>query len=126
MLAMTCDALDAAKYNRFAARARMDDDWKLAIAFEDAADSDRTEHFAKEAEVKGLIASSPTNLRNVLTSEKKEIEMFARFAREASDDGDAEIAAVFENIRDDKTKQYARFEAVLADMGVHSNVEIVR
>jgi rubrerythrin len=104
----------------------MDDDWELAKAFEDAADSDRMEHFAKEAEAKGLIASSPDNLRNVLTSEKKEIEMFARFAREATEDGDADIAAAFEKIRSDKAKQCVRFEAVLADMGVHSNVEIVR
>jgi rubrerythrin len=123
--AMQCDALDAAKYGRFAARARMDDDWELAKAFQEAADSDRTEHFSKEAELEGLIARSPDNLRNAIDEKAKEIERFAEFARQATEDGDLGIASVFEQISRDKAERRARFEAVLADMGLHSNPQTV-
>jgi rubrerythrin len=123
--AMECDALDAAKYARFAARARMDDDWELARAFQETADSDRTEHFAKEAEMEGLIVSSPENLRNAIDAETREVEMFTGFARQATEDDDLGTASVFEQISRDKAERRARFEAVLADMGLHSNPQTV-
>ncbi len=123
--ATECDALDAAKYGRFAARARMDDDWELAKAFQATADSDRTEHFAKEAEMEGLVVSSPENLRNAIDAETREVEMFTQFARQATEDGDLGVASVFEQISRDKAKRRARFEAVLADMGLHSNPQTV-
>lgn len=125
MAAMQCDALDAAKYARFAARARMDDDWELAKAFQETADTDRTEHFSKEAQLEGLIAGSPQNLRNAIDAEANEIEKFVKFARQATEDGDLGIASVFEQISRDKTERRARFEAVLADMGLHSNRQTV-
>ena len=124
--AMQCDALDAAKYARFAARARMDDDWELAKAFQETADTERTEHFSKEAELEGLIAKSPDNLRNTIDEETKEIERFTEFARQATEDGDLGIASVFEQISHDKAERRVRFEAVLADMGLHSNPQTVK
>jgi rubrerythrin len=63
--AMKCDALDAAKYRRFAARARMEADWELADAFQDTAERDRTEHFCKEAELAGVISNSARSAREV-------------------------------------------------------------
>ncbi len=119
---MECTAVDATKYNRFAARARMEDEWNLAILFEEMADNDRTEHFPKEAELAGLIASSPDNLRNAMESDRKEIKMFMRFAREAKEDGDIDISSMFEKLGCDRAKRYAQFEAVLRTMGIHSNV----
>ena len=121
MAAMQCDALDAVKFARFAARARMDDDWELAKAFQETADSDRTVHFSKEAELEGLIANSPDNLRNSIDEETKEIERFTEFARQATEDGDLGVASAFEQISLDKGERCARFEALLAEMGVHSN-----
>ena len=121
MAAIECDAIDAAKYARCAALARKDDDWELAQAFQETADNDRTKHFPKEAELEGLIASSPDNLRNAIDSETKELKMFREFAHQANEDGDLRIASLFEEISRDKAERCARFEAVLADMGLHSN-----
>ncbi len=121
--AMECDALDAAKYSRFAARARMDDDWELAEVFQEAADDDRTEQFGKEAELDGLISSSPDNLRNAIDAQRQEVGRFVQFAREAKQDGDLAAAALFEKISHDKAGRLARFEAVLAELGVHSNTQ---
>ena len=123
--AMECDALDAAMYGRFAARARMDDDWELARVFQETADKDRTEYFCKEAELEGLVATNAQNLRNAIDAEMQEVKTFAQFAREATEDGDLGIASVFERISHDKAEQCARFEAVLAEMGIHSNFETV-
>lgn len=123
--AMQCDALNAAKFGRFAARARVDDDWELAKAFQETADSERTEHFSKEADVEGLVASSADNLRNTIDAETKEIQMVTDFARQATEDGDLAIALVFDQISRDKAERRARFEAVLADMGLHGNPQTV-
>lgn len=123
--ALQCDAVDSAKYQRFAARARMDDDWELAKAFQDAADADRSEHFCKEAQLQGLIADSPENLRRAIDAEAQEAETFAQFAREAAEDGDRAAANIFEQIGKDKAEICARFEDVLAQMGVHSDVRAV-
>ena len=125
MSAMQCDAFDAAKYGRLAARARMDSDWDLAEAFQESADDDRTEHFGKEAELGGIVASSPDNLRNAIDAETRELAMFTNFASEAKEDGDLGVAAVFERICSDKVERRARFEAVLADMGLHSDPQTV-
>jgi rubrerythrin len=119
--AMQCGSLDAAKYQGFAACARMDGDWELAKAFQDATDIDRTQHFSREAELEGLIADSPDNLRNTIDSEAKEAHMFAEFAREAMEDGDLNAAALFNRISRDKTESCSRFQAILAEMGLHSD-----
>lgn len=123
--AMECDAVDAAKYSRFAARARMDDEWELANALQETADCDRTEHFAKEAELEGLVVTSPDNLRNAIEAEMKEVNMYAQFAREAAEDGDLGVAAAFEKISRDKAERCTRFNAVLENMGVHRNFQTV-
>ncbi len=120
--AIECTAFDATQYNRFAARARMEDEWHLAELFQEMADTDRTEYFPKEAEIAGLIGSSPDNLRNAMDSDRKEIKMFIRFAREAKEDGDIDISSLFEKIGSDRAKRYAHFEDALRAMGIHSNV----
>lgn len=122
---MQCDALDAAKYYRFAARARMDDDWELAKAFQRTADTDRTEYFAKEAELEDLIAGGSDNLRNAIDAEANEVKMFAQFALEARQDGDLDIAVILEDIGRQKAERCAAFEALLAEKGWHSNVHVV-
>ena len=52
---MQTEAFTHAEYLRFAAHARRNEYWDLAKLFQDAADTDRTEHFATEAEVAGLV-----------------------------------------------------------------------
>lgn len=122
---MKCDALDAAKYRRFAARARMEEDWQLANAFQETAERDRTEHFCKEAELAGLIGNSAENLRNAIDEESEETLMFARFAQQAKEEGDLAIGSLFEAISRDKAARRAKFESILAEMGIHSNMHAV-
>lgn len=119
------DALDAVKYSRFAARARMDDDWKLAELFQDVSDSDRTENFARQGDLEGLVHGSPDNLRNAIDEQRTEVSRFVQFAREAKEDGDLEAAALFEKIRSDKAEQLTRLEAALAELGIHSSIQEV-
>jgi rubrerythrin len=123
--AMQCDGVNAAKYCRFAAQARMGGESALAMAFQEAADNDRTKHFAKESQLEALVATSPDNVREAIESEKKEIEMFAQFAREAAEDTDHQAAATFEGIRRDKIARCAKFEAILEKMGIHSDLQTV-
>jgi rubrerythrin len=111
--AMQCGALDAAKYHRFAACARMDGDRELTKAYQDAADSDRKQHFSKEAELEGVIGHSPDNLRDAISAEMKEMNMFVEFAREAMEDGDCNAAALFDRARRDKAESCRRFQMVL-------------
>ena len=79
--AMEAAALAFAKYSRFAARARSDQDWELAREFQQTADSERCEHFASEAELEGLVDQSTDNLRNTIAAETKQIELCKQFAR---------------------------------------------
>ena len=123
--AMEAAALAFAKYTRFAARARMDEDWDLARELQQTAETERLEHFASEADLEGLIESSPNNLRNTIATEKKEIEMYKQFARDAQQDGDLSAAAVFERVVRDKVRRCARFQHITENMGLHSDVELV-
>ena len=122
---MKCDALESATYSRFAAHARMDSDWELARVFQESADSDRTEHFAKEAALEGLIKESPENLRNAIDRETRQSLMYKQFALEATRDSDLSVAAEFESICSEKEVRCARLEALLADMGLHSRVRTI-
>ena len=119
--AMQCGALDAAKYHRFAACARMDGEWELAKAFQDAADSDHTQHFSKEAELEGVIGHSPDNLRKAISAEMKELNMFLEFARDAMEDGDSNAAALFDGASLDKAESCHRFQAILEQMDLHGD-----
>ena len=122
MTAMNLDAMDAAKYSRFAARARMDENWPLARVFQESADIDRADHFPSEAELEGIISDSPDYLRAAVDKERTEASMLSKFAEQATADGDLEAASVFHKISRDKTERLARFEAVLEELGVHSDV----
>ncbi len=122
---MKCDAFESATYSRFAAHARTDSDWELAKLFQDSADDDRTLHFAREAELDGLVTESPENLRNALDAEREEFKMYSKFALEATADGDLAAAAAFEKICHERTSRCNRLEALLADMGLHSDIRTV-
>jgi rubrerythrin len=73
----------------------------------------------------GRVANTPENLRNAIEAETSETEMFARFAQQATEDGDLSAARAFENIRKDKISCCAKFEAILAEIGVHSEFQTI-
>lgn len=111
--AMQNEAFSQAEYLRFAARARMNENWDLAQLFQTAADNDRTEHFGKEAEVACLVADDSENLRCAIAEKRTAAATYGRFAKEATADGDFSAAALFEKIRADEVTQAETFETAL-------------
>ncbi len=121
--AMECDALNSAKYSRFAARRAWTTIGVLPKAFQDAADNCRTNHFAKEARLDALINNDPDNLRNSIATEQGQIVMYRQFERDAANDGEMDVAAAFERIIRDKEQRCAEFQKILESLGIHSNFE---
>ena len=109
--AMQSEAFTHALYLRFAAHARMHENWELARLFQTMADTDRTKHFAEGANLAGLIANDAENLRYALEGKKAQAAMCGRFATQARADGDLTAAACFERLRVDESAQADALEA---------------
>ena len=124
-IAMQSEALAHAKYSRFAARARMDGEWELARMFQDIADSDRTEYFAKEAELIGLGADTRKNLRTAIEDHSDQVKMYTRFKDAAAVNGDSAADTLFEKVARDKMSRRADLEAALERLGCASCVHLV-
>jgi rubrerythrin len=107
---MQTEAFTHVEYLRFAARARMNENWDLAQLFQVAADIDRTEHFAKQADLAGLVASDSENLRHAMEEKRAEAAMYSQFAKEATADGDLVAAALFEKMQTAAASQIEGFE----------------
>ena len=124
-IAMQSEALAHAKYSRFAARARMDGEWELARTFQDIADSDRTEYFAKEAEVIGLGPDTGKNLRTAIEDHADQVKMYTRFKDAAAAISDSAADTLFEKVARDKMSRRADLEAALERLGCASCVHLV-
>ncbi len=109
--AMQTEAFTHAQYLRFAARARTNENWDLAQLFQGAADIDRTEHFAQEADLADLVANDSDNLRHAMEEKRTEAAMYRQFAKEATADGDFAAAALFERMQAAAATQTDAFEA---------------
>jgi rubrerythrin len=109
--ALQSEAFTHAKYLRFAARARTNENWDLAQLFQTTADTDRTESFAKEAELAGLVANDSENLRCAMEEKQAEAAMYRQFAKEATADGDLVAATLFERMQTATVAQTQAFEA---------------
>lgn len=123
--ALECDALAAAKYRRFAARARRDDEWELARAFEEAAEGDQVEDFVEYCDLDGLVNSCADNLRNTIEAELNAKVLYEAFAHDAMEDGDFRLSGIYEAISLDKARRCLRLQSLLEGMGVHSSVRTV-
>jgi rubrerythrin len=126
MSALKSEASESATFSRFAAHARMESEWDLAETFQENADRDRIGHFAREAALAGLVAGSADNLRNAIAGAVEECKMYAAFELQAKDDGDLDVAAVFQQTCREKASQCARLESLLGQMGSHSQTAEVR
>ena len=124
-IAMQSEALAHAKYSRFAARARMEGEWEVARTFQDIADSDRTEYFAKEAELIGLGADTRKNLRTAIEDHSDQVKMYTRFKDAAAVNGDSAADTLFEKVAWDKMSRRADLEAALERLGRASCVRLV-
>ncbi len=111
--AMQNEAFSQAEYLRFAAHARMNENWDIAQLFQTAADNDRVEHFAEEAKLACLVADDVENLRNAIEEKRAGAATYKRFGKEATADGDFKAAALFEKISTDEAAQAKTFEAAL-------------
>src|SRR4051812_1390927 len=123
--ALQSEAFAQAALLRYAAHARMDEDWELAQVFQKIADSDRTRHFAKEAELVRLGANTAENLRAAINDQVGQIAMYSHFAQQATEDGDLRAAHLFEQVRHEKESQRAELEAALERLGYSSSTHVV-
>jgi rubrerythrin len=112
--AMKGEAFAYAKYTLFTEHARKSGHPEIAGLFENAAKTERFEHFAEEAELAGLVGTDEENLRNAIEGESYEVQtMYKQFADEAALTGDHEAAARFEEIRQDEMKHRDKLQAAL-------------
>ncbi len=115
--AMHGEAFAHAKYMLYAEHARQNGKPELAKLFEDAAKTERFEHFAEEARIAGLVGSDSENLKDAIQGESYEVDtMYREFAEKATASGDKEAANRFEEIRKDEMKHRDSFKSALAEV----------
>ncbi len=110
--AMHGEAFANLKYHRYAEVAREAGDEELAKLFEDSANVEANEHFAREADALKLDGTSAANLLDAMAGEKYENKtMYITFADQAEKAGDVKTAALFRQIAADEGDHYDRYKA---------------
>lgn len=113
--AMHGEAFAYAKYLLFAKQARQHGNIELANLFTRAANTERFQHFAEEAQLAGLVGSDAENLKDAIKGESYEVEtMYREFAEQAAAAGDKAAADRFEEVRHDEMGHRDAFKAALA------------
>jgi rubrerythrin len=112
--AMHGEAFASAKYTLYAKQARATGQKRLAKLFDNAAAAERTEHFAEEAALAGLVRGNAYNLSKAMSGEQYEAtRMYPSFARQAAAVGDRPAAALFREISGDEGMHWRAFAAAL-------------
>lgn len=115
--AMHGEAFAYAKYLLYAHHARQHGNTELANLFRRAANTERFQHFAEEAELAGLVGSEADNLRDAIKGESYEVDtMYREFAEQAAAAGDKSAADRFEEVRHDEMGHRDAFKAALEKM----------
>lgn len=115
--AMHGEAFAYAKYLLYAHHARQHGNTELANLFRRAANTERFQHFAEEAELAGLVGSDADNLRDAIKGESYEVDtMYREFAEQAAAAGDKSAADRFEEVRHDEMGHRDAFKAALEKM----------
>lgn len=110
--AMHGEAFANLKYRRYAEVAREGGNEALAKLFEDSANVEANEHFAREADALKLDGTNAANLLDAMAGEKYENKtMYITFAEQAEKAGDLKTAAMFRQIAADEGDHYARYKA---------------
>lgn len=103
------------KYRAYADMARESGKPELAAVFEEAANVEANEHFAREADALKLAKTNEANLLDAMTGEHYEnTQMYKDFAKQAREDGDLAAASLFEQIAADEGDHYETYKAMLA------------
>ncbi len=119
LTAMRGEAFAYAKYMLYAERARENGHPELAALFEEAANTERLEHFAEEAKLFGLAGTDADNLREAIQGESYEVgTMYREFAEQAAAAGDREAAERFSEIRRDEMRHRDAYQAALDKLSV--------
>ena len=117
LAAMHGEAFAYAKYMFFARRARERGRLELADLFERTAEQELGEHFEELADLAGLGQSDPAAVADAIAGESYETDkMYREFAAQATQAGDAEAAARFEELAGDELKHRDAFRAALDEL----------
>lgn len=109
--AMHGEAYANLKYRSYAEAARKAGNEELARLFEEAADVEAKEHFAREADAAGLAGFDARNLADAMSGENYEnTKMYIGFADEAEKAGDKKVAKMFRQIAADEGDHYQQFK----------------
>ncbi len=113
--AMHGEAYANLKYQTYAAKARANGNEELAKLFEESANVEANEHFAREADALNLAKGSEKDLTDAMEGEHYEnIKMYKEFSEQASKVGDTAAANLFEQIRVDEGDHYEAYKTALA------------
>lgn len=110
--AMHGEAFANLKYARYAEVARESGDETLAKLFEESANVEANEHFAREADALKLDGTNLANLLDAMAGEKFENQtMYIAYADQGEKAGDVKVAAMFRQIAADEGDHYARYKS---------------
>lgn len=109
--AMHGEAYANLKYRAYAEAARKAGNEDLARLFEEAADVESKEHFAREADAAGVAGLDVRNLADAMSGENYEnTKMYIGFADEAEKSGDKKVAKMFRQIAADEGDHFQQFK----------------
>jgi rubrerythrin len=115
--AMHGEAYANLKYRAYAEAARKAGHEDLARLFDEAADVESKEHFAREADAAGLAGFDVRNLADAMSGENYEnTKMYIGFADEAEKAGDQKVAKMFRQIAADEGDHYQQFTAAFVKL----------
>lgn len=112
--AMHGEAYAHLKYKAYADAARKSGHPKLARVFDETANVEANDHFAREADALSLAKSDRANLLDSMAGEHYEnTKMYVKFAKQAESAGDLKVAALFREIAADEGDHYEAYKAEL-------------
>jgi rubrerythrin len=121
--AMRGEAFAFAKYNLFARQARKNGRNELADLFDKTADQEYLEHFTELAGLLQLVGTDEQDVTNAIAGESFEVDTFyKRFADEAREDGDEQVAHRFEEIRRDEAYHQLAFQEALIKLQTRDRI----
>ena len=112
--AMHGEALAHAKYLAYATQAQQAGRVQAAQEFTNAAQTEHTDHFAREADLIGFGGDIAANLRDAISGETTEVNTtYPGFAKQATADNDPAVASAFTEISADEGTHLKDFQTAL-------------
>lgn len=123
--ALAGEAMAALRYQLFADQARSEGHERIAELFAVAGIEDRFEHFRELAALAGLVGSTRQNLHTAIAGEVTEHRsLYPRFASQAHQDGEDEVAERFRLLGTDEHRLCDRLRDALEELEV-AELEVV-